>query len=357
MSQVSNRMFLPLFPALAGTLLLAACTDAPAEDPRAESTPVVLTLTPAPAAGRTANYSGTIRARVETTLAFEVGGRISRRAVDTGDRVSTGEVLFTLDPLELELTEQAASADLAAAEAALRTATADLARDQGLRERGFISEQALARAVLVVEEASGRRDAAAARRSQAAKGRADATLRSPASGVVTDILAQAGTVVAPGEPVALLAHAGELEVEVALADAVEPPRSGRVHLPDGGSREIRLREAAPVLETSGRTRRARFDIIDPPEDLLLGTVVRVALAADDAGSAAWRVPLSALDERGDGPRVWRVTDGRVNALGVDVVGLSGPDVKIIGALAPEDRVVALGTHLLHDDMPVRERAR
>ncbi|HNR00395.1 MAG TPA: biotin/lipoyl-binding protein, partial [Trueperaceae bacterium] len=66
--------------------------------------------------------SGIVRARIEAPLAFQVGGRIIARRVDAGQAVSAGQVLFELDPADLEQAVRAAEADAAAAETAWRTA-------------------------------------------------------------------------------------------------------------------------------------------------------------------------------------------------------------------------------------------
>ena len=69
------------------------------------------------------------------------------------------------------------------------------------------------------------------------------------------------------------------------------------------------------------------------------------------------LPLGALNERGEGPRVWRVKDGAVSQVPVTLLATDGDTVRVRGALAADDRVVALGTHLLVDNMAVRELPR
>ncbi|HQR54492.1 MAG TPA: biotin/lipoyl-binding protein [Burkholderiaceae bacterium] len=66
-----------------------------------------------------------MRARVEAPLAFQVGGRIVARRADAGQAVGAGQVLFELDPSDLDQAVRAAEADVAAADTAWRTAQAD----------------------------------------------------------------------------------------------------------------------------------------------------------------------------------------------------------------------------------------
>jgi multidrug efflux pump subunit AcrA (membrane-fusion protein) len=71
----------------------------------------VRTTTIEPALGAAQGLSGTVRARVEAPLAFQVGGRILARRVDAGQTVRAGQVLFELDPADLEQAVRAAEAD------------------------------------------------------------------------------------------------------------------------------------------------------------------------------------------------------------------------------------------------------
>src|SRR5438128_1009785 len=51
-------------------------------------------------------YSGEIRPRFETPMAFRVPGRIARRHVDVGSAVKRSQLLVTLDPADYQLSVQ-----------------------------------------------------------------------------------------------------------------------------------------------------------------------------------------------------------------------------------------------------------
>lgn len=48
-------------------------------------------------------YSGEVRARYETDLAFRVAGRVQTRSVEVGTQVNAGQVMATLDPQDYAL--------------------------------------------------------------------------------------------------------------------------------------------------------------------------------------------------------------------------------------------------------------
>ena len=348
-------------PSLAILILLlalsAGCGERPAPTEPAAAPPYVLTAPLSAAPGAELGLSGTVRARVEVPLAFQVKGRITARQVDAGQAVEAGQWLFELDGRELEQGVRTAEADFAAAGLALETAQADLARDRQLREQALISAQALERSELALREARSRRDAAAARLQQARINLGYARLDSPAAGLLMEVSAEPGQVMDIGEPVALLAQAGAREVEVFFPDDVTPPPRGELLRPDDTTLPLTLRETAGAVEALSRTRRARYTLADDGADLVLGAVVRARFASRAIAADAFVVPIGALDERGQGARVWRVEQGRVAPVAVRVLALDDHTARITGPLALNDTVVALGTHLLREGMAVRELPR
>ena len=73
-------------------------------------------------------FSGTVHGYFESPLAFQVGGRITRRLVSSGDRVTAGQVLMTVDSKDASEQAAAAAGALNAAEAQYRLASSTMAR-------------------------------------------------------------------------------------------------------------------------------------------------------------------------------------------------------------------------------------
>jgi RND family efflux transporter MFP subunit len=334
--------------------VLVAC--GPKTPDAAPAAPWVKTVAISPADGAALSLSGTVRARVESPLAFQVGGRIALRRVDSGQTVQAGQVLFELDKRDLDAGLQAAQADAAAAEAAWAIAESEWRRNQQLNQQNFISTQALDRSKLALREAQTRRDAAAARLRQSGNTQGYGWLRAPAAGVLMEVTGQAGQVVAAGQTVAVLAQQGERELEVFLPENATPPRQGQALLPSGPV-PIQLRETAGSVDPQGRTRRARYTLPGSVNQVTLGALLRAEFSAQTPNSTTtWTVPIGAIDERGQGARVWLFVNGTAQAQAVEVVSLDGDQARIRAVLPANSRVVALGTHLLQDGMAVRELA-
>jgi len=349
------RCMLTLFISL---LILSGCQQSSEPTPEARAPiPWVKTVVLKEATSTAQRFSGTLRGRHEVPQAFQIAGRIQQRFIDPGQRVEKGRLLFKLDTRDLVATAEGAAADLRRAEAALAIATDELQRQQQLVGRQFVSEQTLRRLELAEREARSQVETASARHQQAQNALGYAELKASNTGVVTEVIVEPGQVVGVGQTLAVLAEDQSLEVEVFLPEGSNPPKDGYLPLSSGEQLALSLREIAGAADPGSRSWRARYSLEGPyPSSLTLGSVVSVRLTQKQT-TASHRVPLGALDERGQTPQVWAVSDGTVNPLAVEVIDLGEEYAQIRADINAGTPIVALGTHLLTPGMAVRELAR
>ena len=171
------------FPVLAAAALLAAaCHRA---EPAAEPVRPVLTIVATAGAAATRDvYSGELRARYESDLAFRVGGKLLARLADAGTRVKKGQVLARLDPEDARLAVQASRAQVASAQADLTLARAELERNRDLLARKFISASAFDAKQNAYDAAAARVEQARSQAAITANQSAYTTLAADADGVV-----------------------------------------------------------------------------------------------------------------------------------------------------------------------------
>lgn len=176
--------------------------------------------------------TGTLEARVSTTISPKIAGRINQVLVDQGDMVEQDQLLVGLDDEELQQQVEIAKANLEAAEAALQRLMADKnraiavfeqaqrhqVRVQSLKEENVVSQDDVDRSVesLAVATADLTRAEAAIREGQ--KGHlaaektleyhrarlADTTIKAPFAGVVVARQREAGDIAVPGSAVLTL---------------------------------------------------------------------------------------------------------------------------------------------------------
>ena len=285
-------------------------------------------------------YSGEIRARHETQPGFRVGGKIIERLVDAGARVKAGQALMRLDPGDAGL-------QLGSAEAQYQLAKADAERHRKLHSKGFISQS-----MLDAREAALK--AAAAQAGLARNQSAYTTLHADRAGVVAAIMAEAGQVVAAGQPVLRLAPDGGREVAIAI------PEAHLANLKVGAAAEIvllaagdgaaplagRLRELAPAADPASRTFAARVALTQPGPDVALGMTARVRFPADKKNDGLL-IPLTAIFQQGRQAAVWIVADDRTVSLRpVQVAAYRDDGAVIAGGIAAGERIVSNGVHRL-----------
>lgn len=303
-------------------------------------------------------FAGVVRARYEPDLGFRVGGKIVARLVDAGDRVKAGDVVARLDPRDYRLQVESAEAELSAATSSLAQTTADEQRYQSLRKSGFAAVADYERKKAARDEAEGRMERAQHSLELARNQLAYTDLEADADGVITTILAEAGQVVALGQPVMRLAHHGEMEAVVALPEtrlAEARQSEAAVRLWSGPDRRFkaRLRELSPQADNATRTYTARFTIIDPDDTVALGMTANVVLSRPAEAMAA-KVPLAAILNRGAGPTVFRVDNGGVlERRPVTVSSFNEAAALVTSGLQDGDEIVTLGVQMLEAGERVR----
>jgi RND family efflux transporter MFP subunit len=304
----------------------------------------------------TSEYTGSVHARIESELGFRVAGKITARLVDPGTLVHRGQALMRLDPTNLALTASAARQRLVAAEADATRAAAEEERQSRLLAEGAISQASY-------DAARAARDATAAMQRSAEAASHDAqlnldyaTLCADSDGVVLDVLAEPGQVVAPGTPIIHLAEAGPREALIAIPETAvaDLPREAVAQIYGNHQAiEAHLRELSGAADPITRTFAARFALADDGSHAPLGATITLRLQA--ARDASTVVPLAALHDGGEGMGVWVVTaSSHIVFRRVSVTGLGQETATLApGALSSDDVIVALGAHLLRADEAVR----
>ena len=377
-----NARFLP---AAAGVLLLAACGRAPAPVEPVRAVRVEVVGTAARASGQ--EYAAEVRARVESRLAFRVGGKLMERSVDAGQAVRAGQVLARLDPQDLKLGQEAARAALSSARAQLEVAESDYRRFVTLREQGFISGAELERREAGVKSARAAAEQAQAQLSVQANQSGYAALTADVSGVVTAVEAEPGMVLAAGTPVLRLAHDGPREAWFVVpedrAEAMRTlqGRTGRLQVrlwgDDARTWPATVREIAAAADPITRTFLVKADLGRAPVRLGQTATVTVSdpaaqpASTTSAGSPAplaatasatpasapalrrsatgFTLPLTAVFEQRGASTVWVLDRAQmvVQPRAVTVAGADSSNRIVVAAgLQPGETVVTAGVHTL-----------
>ena len=159
-------------------------------------------------------YSGEVRGRYESQLAFQVGGKIVRRFVELGSSVKPGDALMQIDAKDILQTVNIAAAQVNSAESQMKLARNNLERYQRLYEQGAVSKAQYEQYLSAYEVTAAGANQASAQYSQGANQLDYSILRADQAGIVSAISAEAGQVAGAGQVVVTLVRDGEREVEI-----------------------------------------------------------------------------------------------------------------------------------------------
>ncbi|MDH6231092.1 RND family efflux transporter MFP subunit [Mesorhizobium soli] len=342
---------------LLALLALAACSGEPEQAP--EIIRPVLSTVIQPRTKQVQGFAGTIQPQVSADLAFRILGRVVSRPVNVGDLVKKGQTVAALDPVALELSLQAARADLSSAEAQFANASGSEERQRALLASGNTPQAAY-------DAAKQGRDSARANleRSRAALVKAEeelgyARLFSDFDGIVTATGAEVGQTVSPGQMVVTVARSDIREAvfdvpeDVAASLNVGAPFEVVLQSQPSIRAQGKIREIAPQAESATRTRRVRLTLTNPPPAFRLGATMTARRVADVPPSIV--LPLTALLERDGQTSVW-VVDPRASTVSlheVKVGARSDGTFTVAGGLEPGTRVVTAGVNSLTDGQKVK----
>lgn len=319
-------------------------------------------------------------------VAAPVSGDLQRIDVEPGDLIRAGQAVAAIlpaAPIPLDArTAAQTGAGVTAAAAALQAAEANLALAQHSQQRmrllfdkGYASPAALdtadsaadtARAAVAARRAELRQAQFAAATSVPRRGRAT-TIRSPVSGRVLQLHQQSEAVVLAGTPLLDIGNPAKLEVaaEFRSQDAVRIKIGNRAFIEGWGGAPIaahvtRVEPYAHTKVSALGVEEQRVNVIARPDDPkaapVLGHGYRVDLrVVVSERPQALRVPVEALVRKGAAWTVFRLENGKVNQVPVQVDD-SGDQFRAVQAgLKSGDRIVVYPGDTLKPSDAVRTK--
>lgn len=321
----------------AALALLAGC-GAETNSKPAASTPRLHLVELAPAEpGRlsyTADRAGSLRAVREVRIVNQEEGRLTEVRVREGDRVRSGEVLVRYDDRILR-------AELDKAAATLGQSELDHQRARQLKEKGFVSDDAVSRAATALEIARAQVRLLQTRVTHM-------TIAAPFDGVVARRLVEPGNVTPQHTHLLTVIDPSRLVTDVNVSELVMP------YLAVGDKADVRIDALGeklhagrivrihPAIDPATRTGRVEVALQPVPPGARAGQFCRVVLST--GASEQLVVPLAALqrDVQGEFVYVFQEAGATVRRAGV-ATGLRLADrVEIRDGLERGARVVVKG---------------
>ena len=305
----------------------------------------------------TEKFSGVVKGRYETDLAFQVGGKIISRNVQVGSTVRAGDILMSIDSKDILEQNKTASAQVTSTLAQMNLAKSNLERYSKLFAEDAISAATLDQYKTQYDAAVANYNSAVAQAEQSNNALDYTNLSANADGVISAINAEVGQVVLAGQTVLRLTQTNELEVEINIPEnkisAIGIGQPCEINF--WANDEIisgRVREISPTADNNSRTFPIKISIENIPENILLGMTANVTFTEKNLNTQEIILPISAIYQTGDNPQVWIVQDDKVTLKNISTADFENNSVKVRG-LSSGDIVVVAGVHKLREGQAVR----
>jgi membrane fusion protein (multidrug efflux system) len=286
---------------------------------------------------------GSLRSDESITVRPEVAGRISAILFKEGQQVGKGMMLVRLDPAINQAEVQQARANL-------KLAQTKYDRAVELSQRNFISGQAK-------DEAENNLRVAQAALSLVEARLAKTEIRAPFAGVIGLRVVSVGDYLKEGADIVNLESIDPLKVDFRVPEMylsqVQQGQTLTVTLDalPGKKFEGKVFAVNPLVDAAGRAVVIRAIVRNTDTSLRPGMFARVNLITR-AEKEALVIPEQAIVPQGEEQYVFRVVDGKVARVRVEIGQRREAKVEILKGLAANDVVVTAGQLKLRDGMAV-----
>jgi len=286
---------------------------------------------------------GTLMSNETVTIRPEISGRVSQILFAEGQKVRQGEALLEIDSVIQK-------AELTQAKANLALSKQNFERAEELAKRGAGTQRALDEAVakLRVDEANV----------LLAQTRFEKyTLSAPFEGIAGLRKVSLGAYLAPGQDVVNIESVDPIKVDFRVPELylsvikVGQAIAVTVDAFPGRSFAGEVYAIDPLIDQTGRSIVIRARIPNRDDALRPGLFTRVVLELERAEQAVF-VPEQTLIPQGANLIVYRVTDGKVEAVPVKIGLRRQGEVEVLEGLKAGDVVVTAGQLKVGPGMPV-----
>ncbi len=317
---------------------------------------VEVTMQPVP---QTSEYVATIKSRRSATLQPQVDGRLTAIEVHSGDHLTAGQAMMTIDPLHQQAAVETQQATERQKKAVYDYNTSEFERQKKLFEAGIVSRDAYQQAEQAYANSKADYESAVASRKTQQEQLAYYTIRAPFDGVVGDIPVHVGDYVSASTVLTTVDENKDLEAYV--------------YIPTERAAQVKPGLEVDLLDTNDKLLdKTNINFLSPQVDgALQGILVKapVHVAAEVVRNAqlvkarvVWNtvpmavIPVLAVTRLGGQSFVFvaRQQNGHYFAVqqSVTLGETTGNSYAVTSGLKVGDRVIVSSTQFLVNGMPV-----
>ena len=178
-------------------------------------------------------FPATLEGENDVEIRPQVSGFLTKVHVEDGERVTKGQVLFTIDQVQLQAAVDQAEAAVAVAQANVNTAQTSATNNKILFDKNIISQSAYQTSLDALNAAKAQLNQAQAGLTSARKNLSYSTVTAPVSGIVGTIPYKEGTLVSPSTLLTILSNNTAMQAYFSLNEKYI------LDLTDGGKRTLK----------------------------------------------------------------------------------------------------------------------
>lgn len=164
------------------------------------------------------NYPATLHGKNDVEIRPQITGFLTKVNVQEGQRVSAGQLLFTIDQVQLQAAVDAAKAAVAVAQANVNTMQTNANNNKILFDKNIISASAYQTSIDQLNAAKAQLGQAQANLVSSQKNLSYTLVKAPAAGVVGTIDNKEGSLVSPSTLLTILSNNGEMEAYFSMTE-------------------------------------------------------------------------------------------------------------------------------------------
>ncbi len=288
----------------------------------------------------------------EAILAARVSGTVSEVTKRLGEAVKPGDVLARVDSAE----GAAAAAGRIAAVAKLAAVRASVAREKSLFDQGVTSREAYeaAQAELAAAEAEARRATAAAAALHASPDGKGAEILSPIEGRVTVATARLGASVQADTELFRVADPRLVQINAAITaqdvQRIAPGDAALVMPASGGSFEGKVAGVTPTLSGETRAATAVIELTNAVSSITPGEGAQVRIMPKGSAPVGVVLPAEAVQAINGRDSVFVRTPEGFKVRAVVVGGRSAGRVEVLSGLKSGEQIATRNAFLLKAEL-------
>lgn len=287
--------------------------------------------------------SGSIEASEQIDVRSEVSGMVERILFQEGSQVRQGQVLFTVNDVELR-------AQLSKAQTAQNLASENARRARLLLEKEAISQEEYDIATADFKSAKAETQLIQA---QIAK----ASVRAPFAGTIGLRAISPGTYLTPELIVAKLVNSKKVKITFSIPEkyASQVKSGSSISFTVAGIERkfnAKIYAVEPEVATDTRTLKLRAVAENPDGKLIPGTFANVLLPLEEIGNAIV-IPTEAVVPIQNGKKIFVSRNGLAREVKVETAVRTQREILVLDGVKAGDTVITSGVMTLKDSTPVQ----